>query len=92
VVGDVLSALANCRKLTLSRSDLSPEERKDYTDAVLCLQSKPALTSAAAPGAKSRFDDYGTRYLVFGTARDVYPRALVAPTTFYGTCPGNKVG
>lgn len=38
---------------------MSPEQRKDYTDAVLCLQSKPALTSAAAPGAKSRFDDYG---------------------------------
>ena len=34
------------------------QERKEYTDAVLCLQSKPALTSAQAPGAKSRFDDY----------------------------------
>ncbi|KAH6844683.1 hypothetical protein B0I37DRAFT_433168, partial [Chaetomium sp. MPI-CAGE-AT-0009] len=39
-------------------SDLTVEQRKEYTDAVLCLQSKPALTSAAAPGAKSRFDDY----------------------------------
>ncbi|KAK5664061.1 hypothetical protein OQA88_275 [Cercophora sp. LCS_1] len=35
------------------------QERKAYTDAVLCLQSKPALTSASvAPGARSRFDDY----------------------------------
>ncbi|KAK1754031.1 hypothetical protein QBC47DRAFT_429522 [Echria macrotheca] len=38
--------------------DLTKQERKAYTDAVLCLQSKPALTSAEAPGAKSRFDDY----------------------------------
>jgi tyrosinase len=40
------------------RGDLSPRERKEYTDAVLCLQSKPAITSTIAPGAKSRFDDY----------------------------------
>ncbi|TPX17312.1 uncharacterized protein E0L32_012226 [Thyridium curvatum] len=39
-------------------SDLSIEERKDYIQAVLCLQSRPAKTSARAPGAKSRFDDY----------------------------------
>jgi hypothetical protein len=47
------------RTLTLHRSDLSVQERKQYTDAVLCLMSKPALTSSQAPGAKSRFDDYG---------------------------------
>ncbi|KAH6847521.1 hypothetical protein B0I37DRAFT_431117 [Chaetomium sp. MPI-CAGE-AT-0009] len=40
------------------QSDLSPEERKDYTDTVLYLQSKPALTGAAAPGAKSRYKGY----------------------------------
>ncbi|KAK4118647.1 Di-copper centre-containing protein [Parathielavia appendiculata] len=39
-------------------SDLSLDERKQYTNAVLCLQSKPALMSSQAPGAKSRFDDY----------------------------------
>ncbi|KAK0671591.1 hypothetical protein QBC41DRAFT_219191 [Cercophora samala] len=38
--------------------DLTLAQRKEYTDAVLCLMSKPALTSSAAPGAKSRFDDY----------------------------------
>ncbi len=38
---------------------MTVQERKAYTDAVLCLQSKPALTTAQAPGAKSRFDDYG---------------------------------
>ncbi|KAK4446285.1 hypothetical protein QBC34DRAFT_470052 [Podospora aff. communis PSN243] len=38
--------------------DLSKAERKAYTDAVLCLQSKPPLTAHQAPGAKSRFDDY----------------------------------
>jgi len=41
------------------RGDLSKQERKDYTDAVLCLQSKgPALTASLAPGARSKFDDY----------------------------------
>ncbi|KAK4194155.1 hypothetical protein QBC40DRAFT_321258 [Triangularia verruculosa] len=38
--------------------DLTLAQRKEYTDAVLCLMSKPALTSNVAPGAKSRFDDY----------------------------------
>lgn len=39
-------------------SDLTESQRKEYTNAVLCLQSKPPKTSAQAPGAKSRFDDY----------------------------------
>ncbi|KAK0656989.1 hypothetical protein B0T16DRAFT_385605 [Cercophora newfieldiana] len=40
-------------------STFTKTERKAYTDAVLCLQSKPALTPAAiAAGAKSRFDDF----------------------------------
>ncbi|KAI6782244.1 uncharacterized protein J7T54_008330 [Emericellopsis cladophorae] len=38
---------------------LSKTQRKAYTDAVLCLQEKPARTPAeVAPGAKTRFDDY----------------------------------
>ncbi|EKG15519.1 Tyrosinase [Macrophomina phaseolina MS6] len=40
-------------------SDLSPEERISYTNAVLCLQSKPPKTpSSLAPGAKTYFDDW----------------------------------
>jgi tyrosinase len=40
------------------RSTLTNAERKAYTDAVLCLQAKPALTNQTlVPGAKSR---YGT--------------------------------
>ncbi|KAH8732980.1 hypothetical protein GQ44DRAFT_13967 [Phaeosphaeriaceae sp. PMI808] len=44
---------------------LSKPERKAYTDAVLCLQSKTAKTpSSLIPGAKSRFDDWvGTHVL-----------------------------
>ncbi|KAF4819633.1 Tyrosinase-like protein orsC [Colletotrichum siamense] len=38
---------------------LSRQERLDYISAAKCLQSKPALTpSSAAPGAKTRFDDF----------------------------------
>lgn len=38
---------------------LSKSERKAYTNAVLCLQSKQAKTpSSLIPGAKSRFDDW----------------------------------
>jgi tyrosinase len=38
---------------------LSKTERKAYTDAVLCLQSKKSNTPASLiPGAKSRFDDW----------------------------------
>jgi len=40
-------------------SSLSNKERKDYTNAVLCLQSKKANTpTALVPGAKSRYDDF----------------------------------
>ncbi|KAK4160487.1 hypothetical protein QBC43DRAFT_359393 [Cladorrhinum sp. PSN259] len=39
-------------------SDLTLAQRKEYTNAVLCLMSKPSLTQSAAPGARSRFDDY----------------------------------
>ncbi|KAI1654376.1 Di-copper centre-containing protein [Daldinia decipiens] len=47
--------------LTVRRpwGSLSKNERKAYTDAVLCLQSLPARTPASvAPGAKSRYDDF----------------------------------
>ena len=37
---------------------LRPSEKKAYISAVKCLQSKPAISSALAPGAKSRFDDF----------------------------------
>jgi hypothetical protein len=48
-----------CIKLTLRRGTLSKAERKSYTDAVLCLMSKPARTdSKVVPGAKSRYDDF----------------------------------
>ncbi|KAM7210980.1 hypothetical protein V8F06_013636 [Rhypophila decipiens] len=48
-------------KLRIRRewSTLTKSERKAYTDAVLCLQSKPATWPAAqGPGVKSRFDDF----------------------------------
>ncbi|CAI6342487.1 unnamed protein product [Periconia digitata] len=39
--------------------DLSHKERKAYTDAVICLQSKKARTPPSlVPGARSRFDDW----------------------------------
>jgi tyrosinase len=38
---------------------LSKQERKSYTDAVLCLQKKQSKTPAALiPGARSRYDDW----------------------------------
>ena len=44
------------------RSTLLPLERKAYSDAVLCLQSKPsrlaAINATIAPGAKTLYDDY----------------------------------
>lgn len=42
-----------------TRGDLSAEQRIEYTNAVLCLQSKPGNTpSELAPGAKTRYDDW----------------------------------
>ncbi|PTU18032.1 hypothetical protein P175DRAFT_0503914 [Aspergillus ochraceoroseus IBT 24754] len=37
---------------------LSKSERKEYTDAVNCLASKPSQDRALAPGARNRFDDF----------------------------------
>jgi tyrosinase len=38
---------------------MAPAERKNYTDAVLCLTRKPPrLPTAEYPGVRSRFDDF----------------------------------
>lgn len=38
---------------------MSKNERVAYTDAVLCLQSKPSISPPGlVPGARSRFDDF----------------------------------
>lgn len=38
---------------------MSEADRKNYTDAVTCLQNLPANTpSDLVPGAKSRYDDF----------------------------------
>ncbi|KAK4542845.1 hypothetical protein LTR36_006034 [Oleoguttula mirabilis] len=39
-------------------STLSSTEKTAYIDAVLCLQSKDAISGSIAPGAKSRYDDF----------------------------------
>lgn len=42
-----------------NRTGLSKPERKAYTDAVLCLMSKPSQTDPlVASGAKTRYDDF----------------------------------
>jgi hypothetical protein len=47
-----------CKLLTMIRSTLSNSERTAYTNAVLCLMSKPGKTDqTVVPGAKTR---YGT--------------------------------
>lgn len=51
--------LLNFSHTNTTRGVLSRQERLDYISAAKCLQSKPALTpSSAAPGAKTRFDDF----------------------------------
>ncbi|KAK2775464.1 hypothetical protein FQN52_003526 [Onygenales sp. PD_12] len=55
-------------------STLSADERKDYINAVLCLQSKdPIWPQSEVPGVRSRFDDYVALHIlqtptVHGTA------------------------
>ncbi|KAI0132820.1 hypothetical protein BJ170DRAFT_615493 [Xylariales sp. AK1849] len=56
-------AQGNCSLSTAVRrhewGDLSLQQRKDYIDAVLCLQSLPAKSDpTVVPGARSRFDDF----------------------------------
>lgn len=51
--------VSDMTNLLMYRNKLSSAERKAYTKAVLCLQSKPAKTPASvAPGAKTRYDDF----------------------------------
>lgn len=50
-----LRSIADC----LNRSFFSKDEKVDYIDAVLCLQSTPSKTPAdLVPGARSRYDDF----------------------------------
>lgn len=45
-------------------NDLSKQERKAYTDAVLCLQAKTGKTPASfAAGVRSRFDDFVANHI-----------------------------
>jgi len=38
---------------------MAPSKRKEYTNAVLCLQSKPSkFAPGEVPGAKTRYDDF----------------------------------
>jgi len=64
------------------RGSLSNTERKAYTDAVLCLQSKKSKTpSSLIPGAKSRFDDWvGTH--INQTLNIHYTVRLPCPSSF----------
>ena len=46
-------------RLTTGNRRLLPDhEKKEYIDAVKCLQALPALTSNNVPGAVTRFDDF----------------------------------
>ena len=46
------------------RGSLTAEQRISYTNAVLCLQSRPAITPiSAAPGVRSRFDDFAAAHI-----------------------------
>lgn len=45
--------------LTIHRGDLSKKERREYINAVLCLQRKEAITPRAeVPGVRTRYDDF----------------------------------
>jgi tyrosinase len=45
--------------LTLIRGELTPAERIEYTDAVLCMQKQPQhLPREEFPGVRNRFDDF----------------------------------
>lgn len=46
----------------LYRRDLSDEEKKDYIDAVKCLQSRPAQ-NPAIPVARTRFDEFHAQHI-----------------------------
>ena len=52
-------SLARIRSLTHTRGDITPEERRAWIDAVLCLQKAPSkLDRTLYPGAVSRYDDF----------------------------------
>jgi tyrosinase len=48
-------------KTAIRRKDwdtLVPEEKRDYLNAVRCLQTLPSIAGDSIPGARSRFDDF----------------------------------
>lgn len=49
----------------MNRSSLSNAKKKEYLDAVLCLQSLPSLYDPAeVPGAKTRYDDFVATHMI----------------------------
>jgi hypothetical protein len=62
-----------------SRSDLSIPQRKEYIQAVLCLQSKaPISPRDKFPGAKNRYDDFVAAHqslaiMLHSTVSPVFP-------------------
>lgn len=57
---------------------LSTEQKEQYVQAVLCLQSKPSISGDLVPGARSRFDDFVGTHInqtltIHGTVRDPDP-------------------
>ncbi|KAF2708625.1 Di-copper centre-containing protein [Pleomassaria siparia CBS 279.74] len=66
--GKRMQKRGTCNRKTLAVrrewGSLSPKERKAYTTAVLCLQSKQAKTpTSLVPGVRSRFDDWVSTHI-----------------------------
>ncbi|KAL2272017.1 hypothetical protein VTJ83DRAFT_1388 [Remersonia thermophila] len=60
-------------------SDLTPDERREYIRAVLCLQSKPSLVpEGQVPGALSRFDDFVATHMILTATLHSEPNLLAA--------------
>lgn len=64
------------RKEWLSLSD---NEKIACTDAVKCLQDTPSISGSAAPGAKSRFDDFVAVHINQTTIIHATVRGLSCP-------------
>jgi len=46
-------------RLTYYRGELTPDQRTEYTNAVLCMQKQPQqLPREEFPGVRNRFDDF----------------------------------
>lgn len=79
------------------RRNLTSAEKTNFIDAVNCLHAKPAINTAYAPGAVSRYDDFQAEHMrqtpdIHFTVRLSQPEDALLLAMILGSQGANPIG